>query len=206
VIAQFEGGDPALIEWRIGKGRAYLLTSGWHPADSQFARSWKFVLFISTLVEGDRPGQSNRKYFVINEPVPISDELKSAENVAVTRPDGTKVIVSRDAREFAGTDAPGVYSIVSGENEERFAVNLDPLESRTSAVGAETLEQFGCRLVGTRSVVEHQERRQYLHDVQLESRQKLWQWLMLAALGLVVAETWLAGRATKQPITEGPPS
>jgi hypothetical protein len=206
VIAQFEGGDPALIEWRIGKGRAYLLTSGWHPADSQFARSWKFVLFISTLVEGDRPGQSNRKYFVINEPVPISDELKSAENVAVIRPDGTKVIVSRDAREFAGTDAPGVYSIASGEDEERFAVNLDPLESRTSAVGAETLEQFGCRLVGTRSVVEHQERRQYLHDVQLESRQKLWQWLMLAALGLVVAETWLAGRATKQPFTEGPPS
>ena len=85
-------------------------------------------------------------------------------------------------------------------------MNLDPLESRTSAVGAETLEQFGCRLVGATAVAEHQQRRQYLHDVQLESRQKLWQWLILAALGLVVTETWLAGRATKQPIMEGPPS
>ncbi len=114
--------------------------------------------------------------------------------------------VSRDDREFAGTDTPGVYSVTSGDKEERFAVNLDPLESRTSAVGTETLEQFGCRLVGATAVAEHHQRRQYLHDVQLESRQKLWQWLLLAALGLVVTETWLAGRATKQPIMEGPPS
>jgi hypothetical protein len=55
-------------------------------------------------------------------------------------------------------------------------------------------------------VAEQHERRQYLQDVQLESRQKLWQWLILAALGLVVTETWLAGRATKQPIMEGLPS
>jgi hypothetical protein len=39
--------------------------------------------------------------------------------------------------------------------------------------------------------------------VQLESRQKFWQWLIVAALGLVVAETWLAGRATKLPLTQG---
>jgi hypothetical protein len=126
-----------------------------------------------------------------------------AGNVAVTKPDGTKVTVSRDDREFVATDVPGVYSLTSGDTEDRFAVNLDPLESRTSAVGAETLEQFGCRLVSASAVAEHEERRQFLHDVQLESRQKFWQWLMLAALGLVVAETWLAGRATKQPLTEG---
>jgi hypothetical protein len=206
VLARFESGDPALVEWRLGKGSAYLLTSGWHPADSQFARSWKFVLFVSTLVEGDSGSRSNRKYFVVNEPVPLSDDIKSAENVAITKPDGSKVKISQSDGEFATTDEPGVYSITSGDDEERFAVNLDPLESRTSVVGAETLEQFGCRLVGTTAVAEQHERRQYLQDVQLESRQKLWQWLILAALGLVVTETWLAGRATKQPIMEGLPS
>jgi hypothetical protein len=203
VLAQFENGDPALIEWRLGKGTAYVLTSGWHPVDSQLARSWKFVLFISTLVEGDSGGQSVRKYFVVNEPVPLSEEVRSAENAAVIKPDGTKIKLSRDDPAFVATDMPGVYLLSGGDSDERFAVNLDPLESRTSAVGAETLEQFGCRLVSAAAVAEHQERRQYLHDVQLESRQKLWQWLMLAALGLVVAETWLAGRATKQPLTEG---
>ena len=110
VLAQFENGDPALVEWRLGKGSAYLLTSGWHPADSQFARSWKFVLFVSTLVEGDSGSESNRRYFVVNESVRLSEEIRSADNVGVTKPDGTKVKVSRDDREFAGTDMPGVYS------------------------------------------------------------------------------------------------
>ncbi len=91
VLAQFENGDPALIEWRLGKGSAYLLTSGWHPADSQFARSWKFVLFISTLVEGDSGSESNRRYFVVNEPVRLGEDIRSAENVGVIKPDGTKV-------------------------------------------------------------------------------------------------------------------
>jgi hypothetical protein len=206
MLAQFENGDPALVEWQLGKGSAYLLTSGWHPADSQFSRSWKFILFVSTLVEGDRASESNRRYFVVNESVPLSEEVKSAENVSVTKPDGTKMVVSSDDREFVATAMPGVYSLSGGGIDQRFAVNLDPLESRTSAVGAETLEQFGCRLVGASAVAEHHERRQYLHDVQLESRQKLWQWLVLAALGLVVTETWLAGRATKQSLTEGAPS
>jgi hypothetical protein len=44
-----------------------------------------------------------------------------------------------------------------------------------------------------------------LQDVQIESRQKFWQWLIVAALGILVAETWLAGRATK-PVTEGMPA
>jgi hypothetical protein len=203
VLAQFENGDPALVEWRLGKGSAYLLTSGWHPTDSQFARSWKFVLFVSTLIEGDRASQSSRRYFVVNEPVPLSEEAISAGNVAITKPDGAKFRMAPADREFIDTNMPGVYSLTSGDDSERFAVNLDPLESRTAAVGAETLEQFGCRLVGANAVAEQRDRRQYLQDVQLESRQKFWQWLILAALGLVVTETWLAGRATKQSFTEG---
>jgi hypothetical protein len=128
--------------------------------------------------------------------------LKSSESISVTKPDGTKVMISPDDGEFIATDMPGIYSIAGGNLEERFAVNLDPLESRTSAVAAETLEQFGCRLVGANSVAEYRQRRQFVHDVQLESRQKLWQWLILAALGLVVTETWLAGRATKQSLSK----
>ena len=31
IVARFENGDPALVEWRIGKGRLYLLTAGWQP-------------------------------------------------------------------------------------------------------------------------------------------------------------------------------
>jgi len=35
-------------------------------------------------------------------------------------------------------------------------------------------------------------------DIELESRQKVWRWLIVAALGVLILETWLAGRAARQ--------
>ena len=202
VLARFEGGDPALVEWRRGEGRVYVLTSGWQPGDSQLARSWKFVLLVSALVEGDQTGKSDRVYFNVNEPVPIHAP-EAGEELTVIKPDGTKVPLPPAAEAFVGTDLPGIYTYEHGDGMDNFAVNVDPLESRTAPLGAETLEQLGCRLVGPTALAENYQRRQHLQDIQLESRQKLWQWLILAALGIVVAETWLAGRTTKPSLAEG---
>ena len=83
------------------------------------------------------------------------------------------------------------------------AVNLDPLESKTASVGAETLEQWGCRLVKPTALADATRQRQQIQDSLLESRQKWWQWLIVGALGVLVAETWLAGRAAKPALTEG---
>jgi hypothetical protein len=205
VIARFENGDPALAEWRIGNGRVYLLAAGWSPADSQLARSWKFVLLVSAMVEGGRAERSDRVYFVVNEPVPLRASEKETERLTITKPDGGNALVSAEAEFFEATEQPGVYSIVTAGVPRQFAVNLDPLESRTAPVTVETLEQLGCQLVGGTSLAHNENERLHLQDVQLESRQKLWQWLIVSALGLLVAESWLAGRATK-PVTEGMPA
>jgi hypothetical protein len=206
ILARFENGDPALAEWQIGEGRVYVLTSGWHPADSQLARSWKFVLLVSALVEGNRAGRSDRVYFVVNDPVPLREREEEQNDLAITKPDGTRMMLPAAARSFDATNIPGVYSMTTADGVQNFAVNLDPMESRTATVGAETLEQLGCRLAGPTGVAQNQIERQQLQDAQLESRQKIWQWLIMAALGLVVTETWLAGRATKPSPAEGVPA
>lgn len=198
VVARFENGDPALVERRLGKGNVYVLTAGWQPSDSQLARSWKFVLLVSALVEGRHAGKSDRVYYVVNEPVPLGGDVESVGERAITKPDGAKVLLAADARDFRGVDEPGLYSIDTADGPETFAVNLDPAESRTSPLAVETIEQLGCRLVSPTAVAENRERDEQLRDVQLESRQKLWQWLVVAALGVLVTETWLAGRVTKQ--------
>jgi hypothetical protein len=36
-----------------------------------------------------------------------------------------------------------------------------------------------------------------LRDVELESRQKVWQWLLAAALVVLIGETWLAGHYSR---------
>ena len=33
-----------------------------------------------------------------------------------------------------------------------------------------------------------------MYNIELENRQKLWRWLILAAIGVLIVETWLAGR------------
>ena len=42
-LARFENGDPAVLEKAVGKGSLIVMASGWKPADSQLARSSKFV-------------------------------------------------------------------------------------------------------------------------------------------------------------------
>jgi hypothetical protein len=198
IVAKFENGDPAVIERRVGQGQVVVFTSGWNPADSWLARSWKFVLIVNALIDGRRARLSDRTFFVINEPVPIRDRETRAGELAGVKPDRTKVLVPTDSKTFADTSQPGVYAIQVGDQSESIAVNLDPNESKTSPLAPEALRQYGARLVNSNAVVENEEQRRQLRDVQLESRQKLWQWLIVAAFGMAVAETWLAGRITKQ--------
>jgi hypothetical protein len=197
VLAQFEKGDPAIIEKRIGQGRIVLFTSGWQPSDSQFARSWKFVLFISTLIDGSRSRLIDRASFSVNEPIPLREADPTNRELTVVKPDGTKLFVTEEQELFAATDQPGIYEIGTGDNTQRIAVNLDAAESRTSPLAIEALEQAGLRLAKSAPVAENGNDRQHLRDAQLETRQKFWQWLIAAAFCAAITETWLAGRITK---------
>jgi hypothetical protein len=198
IVAKFENGDPAVIERRVGQGQVVVFASGWNPADSYLARSWKFVLIVNALVDGRRARLSDRTFFVVNEPVPIRERETRAGELAVLKPDQTKVLLPAAAKTFGETGQPGVYAIQSGEQSESIAVNLDPNESKTSPLAPEALRQYGARRVNSNAVEENAEQKRQLRDAQLESRQKLWQWLVVAAFGMAVAETWLAGRITKQ--------
>ncbi len=114
--------------------------------------------------------------------------------MVVHKPAGTVVSLPQGSTSFAETDEPGVYTIDLAAGPRSFVVNLDPAESKTAPLGVETLEQFGCRLVNpSRTRVDRELLRQ-MQNAELESRQKLWRWLILAAIGVLIAETWLAGR------------
>jgi hypothetical protein len=199
VIARFENGDPAILERRIDAGRIVLFTSGWQPSDSQLALSWKFVLMMSALVDDRRARLADRLTYVVNESVPLEKRGEAAADVAVVKPDGTTVLLEDGAREFSDTDQPGIYRLNVGGQMELFAVNLDPAESRTAPLAVETVEQLGARLVNSTAIVENNvAERHKLRDAQLESRQKVWQWLIVAALCACVCETCVAGWITRR--------
>ncbi len=193
VLARFEGGDPAVVEKPVGRGRLVALASGWSPADSQLARSSKFVPLMAALL-GGRESRSPAD-FRVNDPVPLPDAAGGPR--VVRKPDGSTATPAPGDATFAGTDVPGVYAIEAGGISRPFAVNLDPAEGRTTPLAVETLEQLGCRIAGAPAPALDREQVRQMQNGELEGRQKFWRWLVLAAIGLLIVETWLAGRPSR---------
>lgn len=200
VLARFDNGDPALLEVPVGRGRVIVLASGWQPADSQLALSSKFVPLLYSLLDLSGAAAPAPVSYQIGDRVPLPRPDGSlAAPIAVIGPDGASLKLERGATDFTGTRAPGVYRIEAGPVSRRFAVNLDPAESRTAPLPADELERLGAPVASAApDPVRAAEQRVRLQNAELENRQKLWRWLIVAALGAVLAETWLAGRTARR--------
>ena len=90
-------------------------------------------------------------------------------------------------------DGPGVYRITRGEQSQTIAANLAPAESLTEPLGEDELERAGVVLGEPVSAAAAESRQRQLRDIELESQQRLWHWLLIAVLGLLAAETLLGG-------------
>jgi hypothetical protein len=96
------------------------------------------------------------------------------------------------------TLAPGLYTAEVGNERKRFAINVDPAESRITPLPADELERLGAPINTEDSakarLVAQQPR---LAAAEMENRQKIWRWLILRTLLALLGETWLAGRALR---------
>jgi hypothetical protein len=194
VLAGFDNGDPALVEQRHGPGRLLILTSGWHPMDSQLARSTKFVPLLSGILERAGGQQSVRPQYNVGDFVvlPTSDG-PSVPIWSIRGPSGAEFRLASDTTRFEATDEPGIYQLDSGGHRLPFAVNVVGAESETDPLPAELLQEYGVQL-GNRSTREEMaEEIRQMRDVELEQQQKVWRWLIVAAIGILIVETWLAG-------------
>lgn len=201
VIARFDNGDPAVLERLVtasGRtGRILLLASGWQPESSQFALSSKFVPFVSGLLDlAYGPGVSASN-LTIGESLPIPPSLRGAPLV-IHKPVSGDVQLPADAANFSQTDEPGIYDAAASTGAFRFAVNLAAAESNTAPLPLESLEQLGVRFTSQVSRAERLDRIRQQRDTELESHQKLWRWLLVGTLGLLIVETWWAGCAARQ--------
>lgn len=204
VLAQFDKGDPALLQVPVGKGLLFVLASGWHPADSQLALSSKFVPLLFSLLDLSGGMKAQLAQYVVGDSVFLGG-TNTTERVAVRKPDGTEVsLKAGDA--FAGADQPGIYAVTVGQVTQRFAVNLDSSESRTAPLPMEELERLRLPIQAPHPELAKQEekKRLRLQAAELEQRQKLWRWLIVGALVVLVMETALAGWVTRRGRTESP--
>jgi hypothetical protein len=202
--------DPALIELPTDKGSLLVLTSGWHPSDSQLALSSKFVpLLYSTLENGGIFTGRQSQYFV-GDHVPVSP-LTGPEpaSLDIRRPDDSMVRIDADEGSFTQTDLPGIYTIQSSAGDQIFALNLPASECRTAVMPVEEFEMLGVSLLQTskysaenteQSIGPKSTRASRNRSFAgMESEQKVWRLILILLLAVSFVEIALAGWMTRSP-------
>ena len=197
VLARFDKGDPALVQVPLGRGTLLVLTTSWAPADSQLALSSKFVPLLYSMMELGGAVRLAPAQFLVGDTVPLQF-TNAAGGVVVRKPDGSEARVET-GNVFSSADQPGIYTAISGVNTQRFAVNLDPAESRTAPISIDDLEKLGVPVKPQPTLATNPAKQPgQLHAAELEQRQKLWRWLLVAAIVVLLLETAVAGWTTRR--------
>lgn len=181
VTLGLDDGSPLLLrrtvpsnEPQTPDGVLWVLTAGWQPSNSQLALSTKFVPLLLGMLGPNRqlPPQSLTIGDLISQPSSETDAPQRAtEPGFVTREDGSIV-----------------------------AVNLAATESETHPLDPDRLSQFGVILTSQEQKERDKDVERSMKDIELESRQSWWQWLILATLGLIGVETVLAARQSSSAV------
>jgi hypothetical protein len=210
VLAWFDSNDPALFELHKDKGSILVLTSGWHPSDSQLALSSKFVPLLYSILEYGGIFTSRQSQYFVGDNVPVSPLTGSAPaDLDIRRPDDSVVRMDADEGSFTQTDLPGIYAIRSSAGDQIFALNLPASECRTAVMPIEELEMLGVSLVqtsgysaenaelsiGSQSTRASRDR----SFAGMESEQKVWRLILILLLAVSFVEIALAGWTTRSP-------
>ena len=192
VLAEFDSEDPALLEIPMSGASLFVLTTSWKPDDSRLALSSKFVPLLYSFLEMNRPPLIEGQSLVVGDTVATATD---ETNLTLKTPNGNTL---NDISPTTIFDKPGIYSLETPDKPARMiAVNLHPAESRTSTLPVENLIRIG---VPIRGVDEKAESIQLAREIQqkdadTEAQQKNWRWLLAAAVGIFLLESWLSGRS-----------
>ncbi len=198
VVARLDSGDPWLIQQTVDRGAIWLLTSGWQPTSRSLALSSKFVPIVLGILDPQGKTRAADHSYDVGESIaiesPVVDVLDSAGNSVID----SLAEIQQDSLRIL---SPGRYALVQAEGRRQLAIRIPASESRLDVLDADIFEQYGVGLGVTESTKERIESARQLQVAELESQQKLWQWLLAACILVLAVETllggWFAKRASR---------
>lgn len=196
VLARFDDDTPAIWhQLSHEKSDIYVLGFGWQPVRTQLALSSKFLPLMMRLIEL----ATKTEPIATNSLVGDAIEIPKGYDRLVS-PDGNVAFLEGSSSQVLNT--PGIHSLSSSSNSDledlQVAVNIDPAESQIESMPIDQVAALGVAIGSHNTSEEEVEQQRRLLDFELENRQKLWKWLVLGSIGLVIAESWLAGRTDRR--------
>ncbi|MDP1586296.1 MAG: vWA domain-containing protein [Prosthecobacter sp.] len=188
-LATFDNGHPAILSARIGKGTLIVLASGWHPGDSQFALSTKFVPLLYGWLAAAGFSHDPAATLLVGDALP----LDAGQAHTITDPENKPH--SLKPGETFTTSQIGLHKVQSASHTQTLAVNLPPDEGRVLPLEPQKLAEYGIKLASTSDTATASETTdQRLTATDTEQRQNLWWWFLVTLLAVLLIETALAGR------------
>jgi hypothetical protein len=192
VLASYDDRDPAVLRVPLGKGGVIVFTGSWRPQDSQLALSSKFVPLLHAILDESAGLPHARAQYFVGDEISLPPSSAGAQPFTMRKPDGSEVQVAAGGK-FSATDQPGIYTANSGGLN--FVVNLDPEESRTTPLARDRLAALALPMEPS-SAAQTAKAVAALHAAagEAEQRQKLWRWLVVAAVIFLLVETAAAAK------------
>ena len=206
ILASFSGGNPALLESGVEKGKAMLFLAGLDSASSDISLHPFFVPWVNRTVgylaqDVNAVGEG----FVVGEVVQRElAEVPTGQPIQLIYPNQTKEtltpIFTRTSAlvKIENTSLPGIYQIKAGDNLlDAFAVNLDAKESEPEKIDLAKIKKQlepnpNIRLVevpANADVAKFIQRTRYGRE--------LWRETLILALALLGVEMWLGKASSK---------
>jgi hypothetical protein len=203
VLARFDDGSPAMNERRVGTGRVLLIASALETLSGDFPLQSAYLPFLQRLMlyTSGRDATTLARATGQNWLLP-----KGLKEPAVLTPEGS---ILRPARDSVGATVAlreaGVYALyegrVQGEPLALLAVNSPASESDLSTVDAREL------LLGVKQSAPGAGSAPDAPTLtEVESRQRLWRLLLIAAGLLLLLETFVGNRGWRGTASQLMPS
>ena len=193
VIARFEDGSPALIEATRGGGKLLLFTSTLDASWNDLPLTPIYLPLVRQMARhlGER---EERPWSLVGETFTASPS-KDGAPPAVDAPNGERITDRKqtsDGELIVAAREPGFYRLRYAGNSDFAAVNLDARESDLTRLD---IEAFVASVTGADpNAAAQAAAKERLSNEEIESRQNVWQLLLIAALLLFITEAVLARR------------
>lgn len=198
VLGKYDDGKIAILEKQLGRGRSLMFTSTLDLSWNDLPIRGVFVPFLYQSVDylaaqGSFDDRRSTYYHLVGETVRLPDDVTT-----VISPSNVPITIERSDTEmplFTETTEPGLYVRSGAGDEGHFAINLDTRESDFTRMD---IEEFVVAVINP--ITESQEAQEMksqanqMQNAEIERRQRLWWYLSLFLLAVVLGETFLASR------------
>lgn len=191
VIARFDDRSPAVLHRRVDRGDLWVLTAGWQATGSQLALSTKFVPLMFGMLDPQGRSMQLDAIYEVGETIPVNEGVKAKltnlDESPLNRNDSGKLVVAK----------PGLYWLTEDDKRRQIAVTLPSSESQLDPIDLDRFEQYGVVTGKSNSARERRDAARLSQVNELENRQKLWRWLLVGALAVLLFETIVAAKNSK---------